>query len=60
MTGKYFVDNNYMYIPSQYTVEESGSLAIDVDMGATAIPITNESEINGNVVCLIICFLFIG
>lgn len=44
-------DNNYMYIPSQYTVEESGSLAIDVDMGATAIPITNESEINGNVDC---------
>lgn len=39
-------DDNY--IPSQVTVEESGGLEIDVDMGATAIPITNESEINGN------------
>ena len=40
-------DNNY--IPSEDTVEESGGLSIDIDMGATAIPIINESEINGNV-----------
>lgn len=57
MTGTYFIDDNY--IPSQVTVEESGGLEIDVDMGATAIPITNESEINGNMVRLIIRFLFI-
>ena len=58
LTGKCFVDNNY--IPSEDTVEESGGLSIDIDMGATAIPIINESEINGNVVCLIFSFLFIG